>query len=955
MKQLRLFISYGHEDTHIIVIDKIKNRLIQDNHQVFRDEAIRAAENWRDRLHNEISCSNGVLAFLSKYAMREEQNRPGVCLDELSIAVSVPEKKILTVLLENAKEVNPPPTVSATQWIDMSDWRKVYDQGEEEFNKYFEEKYSLIKEAVESDESFRFHSEIEGLRLSLQPDVSKTKFYSLLKKPLYGREWLDKEADEFFNNDFSSRFFCLYGGPGQGKSHFTAHKIHYHPQVVSGYFFEYDKKDKNAVKNFIISTAFQIAVSLPEYRSSLIQKLKDTGKYYSPKDSNADTSITLKADLGWAYEMSDAALFSFLITGISLIDGLTDNKVIVIDGVDEADFGDKNPLLDLLCSSAVSLLPQWIKFFVTSRKEEKIRLFFQSINAKTLDLDCAESENDIRVYLETRLKKYIQAGDLSQGIISKISARCEKTFIFAEMLCDAYENDKSILRDISCLPKNINGLYYLYFSRLFEKTDYSQVKKALSVIATNDGKISQRVLRKMLFADSGELNMFLQKMRSFVKISEEPRGIYMSFYHKTISEWITNVEAAGEYTIDTDIGKGLILNFCDACTEAVSAAPFRWGYTGDKSSLSYNDFLFTFEKINQFGTWDQKRSLKENLRFLYEMQLEAYKNSDLHFAEKTAKFLENSYSELSADKQERLKKFLVGSKVLQAETELTKESPHALGLFEKIENDYMDILRTAIPLYCCVERNICFLLRKTDSSAAMERIKKLIVFIDALNCEGRKDYNEKQKGADLAQSYYHLCVILYNLQEYSLSLKTGLDAIKKADMYFDEPDRLISLINNQIGSCFYQLSNKFHNMPDYKLMLLEKQLEYKRDSVKRRLKTYGKYSRYTALAFDYYARALLDVHRARKEKISAEAYEYAELALKTNAYTMGTDSLRYARSLLTKTYILEEEGKLQEALELACQAQKIQETFIKTEPDAAKSGNEAVKRLTKALNATENQ
>ena len=280
---------------------------------------------------------------------------------------------------------------------------------------------------------------------------------------------------------------------------------------------------------------------------------------------------------------------------------------------------------------------------------------------------------------------------------------------------------------------------------------------------------------------------------------------------------------------------------------------------------------------------------------------------------------------------------------MQAETELTKESPEALGIFEKIENEYMDVLSSAIPLYCCIERNICFLLRKTDASAAEKRINKLISFVEA------QSYDEDQKGADLAQCYYHLCVILFNLKKYPQAIKTGTMAKKKAEEYFDEPDRLIALVNNQIGSCFYHISRKYTDKPHIKLKLLEEQLKYKKESVTGRLRLYGKYSRYTALAYDYYARALLDVHREKKEKVSEATYEYAELALKINAYTMGKDSLRYARSLLTKAYILEEENKLSEAIELARQAKKIQESFTKTEPNAAKSGNDAVNRMANAL------
>ncbi len=64
--------------------------------------------------------SNKVLSFLSKYSTRD----PGVCLDEIAIAIGVKGGNIQTILVEGEVDVKPPASINHIQWLDMHDWQE---------------------------------------------------------------------------------------------------------------------------------------------------------------------------------------------------------------------------------------------------------------------------------------------------------------------------------------------------------------------------------------------------------------------------------------------------------------------------------------------------------------------------------------------------------------------------------------------------------------------------------------------------------------------------------------------------------------------------------------------------------------------------------------------------------------------------------------------------------------
>ena len=68
----------------------------------------RRRDDWRRKIADGILDSHRVLSLLSKYSTRD----PGVCLDEIAIAISTKGGNIQTILVEGENEVKTPPTIS---------------------------------------------------------------------------------------------------------------------------------------------------------------------------------------------------------------------------------------------------------------------------------------------------------------------------------------------------------------------------------------------------------------------------------------------------------------------------------------------------------------------------------------------------------------------------------------------------------------------------------------------------------------------------------------------------------------------------------------------------------------------------------------------------------------------------------------------------------------------------
>jgi hypothetical protein len=99
---VRIFLSYGH-DRNTRLVDRVRADLQEHGHDVWIDTSeIKSGDDWRRRIVDGLKASDWTLGFLSRYSARD----PGVCLDELAIALHAQGGTIATVWSKRKAVVN---------------------------------------------------------------------------------------------------------------------------------------------------------------------------------------------------------------------------------------------------------------------------------------------------------------------------------------------------------------------------------------------------------------------------------------------------------------------------------------------------------------------------------------------------------------------------------------------------------------------------------------------------------------------------------------------------------------------------------------------------------------------------------------------------------------------------------------------------------------------------------
>ena len=332
---MKVFLSYGH-DQNAPLVDRICSDLEASRHEVWIDKSkIKAGQNWRRSIVDGLSDTDWVLAFLSRHSVRD----PGVCLDEIGIALHAKGGAIATVLVESDATVEPPVSVSHIQWLDMRDWADRQAKGGPEWEDWYKSKLGEILALLASPDVQRFAGEIKELDGLLAP-VSQEGDIGALVEGFVGREWLQRRVDEWRQTARDSRLLWISGQAGAGKSAFTAWLGHYGKvNIIALNLCAYNKEDRRDAGRVIRTLAFQIATRLPDYRRLLLNRLK-------AQDFEG----------GQLGRKSPAALFSFLLVEplrLSIEGGRRgDRYLIVIDGLDETLRDGRSDLAEVVSAEA---------------------------------------------------------------------------------------------------------------------------------------------------------------------------------------------------------------------------------------------------------------------------------------------------------------------------------------------------------------------------------------------------------------------------------------------------------------------------------------------------------------------------------------------------------------------------------------------------------------------------
>ncbi|MGA2170139.1 MAG: toll/interleukin-1 receptor domain-containing protein [Terracidiphilus sp.] len=523
---MRIFLSYGH-DANAELVDRICTDLKRRGHDVWFDKSdIHFGDDWRRQITDGIVGSNRVLSFLSKYSTRD----PGVCLDELAIAIGVKGGNIQTILVESETEVKAPPSIGHIQWLDMHDWKERRASDEAAWKDWYQGKLAEIVRVIESEESRRFAGEIAALEGYLQPISSDSRIAQLLKKPLVGRTWLFDSVDQWRNsNACSSRLFWITGAPGVGKSAFAAHLAHFgRDKVIAVQFIEYDKPDHRNPQRIVRTLAFQLATRLPDYRKLLLDL---------PEIDELDRK-------------NPAELFDYLLANpLKLtIGGGRERYLIVIDALDEAGGCGRNELVEMLASNA-QRLPEWICIVATSRPESEVVAPLQGLNPCTLDTSTESNRADIREYLHRELAKQLEAHADADTLVSRILDKSEGVFLYAERFCDDVQQGHISLDRPEQFPQGLGGVFFQYFQRQFPDLEKYRrdVRPALRAILAAREPLPIEILQRLFNWQCEELRDFTRPIESLFPVIFEVGHEVIKPFHKSLADWLAEGGTAGSY------------------------------------------------------------------------------------------------------------------------------------------------------------------------------------------------------------------------------------------------------------------------------------------------------------------------------------------------------------------------------------------------------------------------
>jgi len=549
---MRIFLSYGH-DSNEPLVQRIMLDLKNRGHDVWFDKnEIKTGDDWRREITEGITSSDKFVSFLSKHSTRD----PGVCLDEIAIAIGVKGGNIQTILVESEGEVQPPASISHIQWLDMHDWKVRQESNDGSWDQWYGERFAEIVRVVESDESKRFSGEIETLSKMLCPVSSDSRISDLLRTKLVGREWLASEVELWRTQARHSRVLWISAAPGVGKSVFAANLAHWLGKgtVIATEFCQWNSLDHRDVNQIVRNLAFQIACRLPDYRKLL---------------------LTLPEIEAIRSKDSDSAFKYLLVDQLNLcVSGGRERYLILIDALDEAGTTDANPLAELLARNADGL-PDWIGLIVTSRPESGIETPFQMLSISTLDAGAGQNLEDIRRYIVSRLVRLLTSRLNADHLVARVVELSGGIFLYAQQFCEAAVAGHISLDSPEQFPKGLSGIFFNYMNRSFpNQEDYRlNVRQLLRLILAAFEPLPTTMLATACEMNREETEDRLRQLGSLFPIIRSSAEDTVRPFHRSIADWLADPSRSGRFFVDTAAGHRALADYCKVQVALPSRAP----------------------------------------------------------------------------------------------------------------------------------------------------------------------------------------------------------------------------------------------------------------------------------------------------------------------------------------------------------------------------------------------
>ena len=375
------------------------------------------------------------------------------------------------------------------------------------------------------------------------------------------REWVFSKVENWLDDRNSqNRVMVICGNAGMGKSVISAavcKKMQVAGRLCGSHFIQHNNVRYRKPQLMLQSLACHMCHALPEFKLALVEQLtRNTGK-----------------DLN---DMGVEELFALLFKEpLSSVEDPGRNMLIVIDGLDESDYHDRNELLEVIVNHFCKL-PMWIRFLVTSRPERNIAKTLRHLQPFHLEAEDEQNQNDIKRFIGKKLE-CIPEAENTNDIVENLVKKSEGLMLYAYFLLLYIEENPSVLKqgdEKGNLPLGISAVYHRYFKRLENElmTELGVKEDSflnfLSALAASREPLPIDFASRLLLSSSTVKANKRKLLKAINSVSSllPVRGDRLHIFHKSIKDWLTDecCYGAHDFIVDEKEGHRLIAELCAA-------------------------------------------------------------------------------------------------------------------------------------------------------------------------------------------------------------------------------------------------------------------------------------------------------------------------------------------------------------------------------------------------------
>ena len=443
-------------------------------------------------------------------------------------------------------------------------------QSQAKTSQAFEEVRESIQEVKQDLDNFKKKREMDRedeVLKSLVKSEFKGDIEHHAKKFQEGsREWIFESVVNWLDDRTSpNQAMVISGNAGIGKTVISAvisQRMQEAGRLSGSHFCQHNNARYRNPQLMLQSLACHLSNSIPEYKRALVEKL----------------SRNLGRDLN---NMGVEELFALLFKEpLSTLDDPGRNFLIVIDGLDESEYQGRNELLDVI-GNHFCKLPDWIRFFVTTRPERNIVEALKHLKPKELEQNQEENLKDIHILFEKQLSRVI-GEEFKDVLLKELVKKSEGLFLYAYFLIDFIKNNVSFLTPEkleNSLPLGISSVYLSYFKRLEKelrnelKVDEEDVLRFLCALTASREPLPIEFVCKILNPGGRTLTSLRRVNKAVACISAllPVRDGCLHFFHKSVKDWLTDKSCYGkhDFTMDEKEGHEILFNLCISELDAI--------------------------------------------------------------------------------------------------------------------------------------------------------------------------------------------------------------------------------------------------------------------------------------------------------------------------------------------------------------------------------------------------